>query len=185
MLEQAAIAEAIADARLERVELLRQRHDHAAADLLAMAVDDAHGLGGLFVAHRDRRLAQRRHRERKQPRRRPGGAHRFDAVAVEQRLDDAGLDVRRVRKTTVRPRSSCGAPDADRRRRSVTAGDGAFDPQQDHRHVVVLVGAAGERAHLGQDVRAQLIERQVRVLLDHLRQARFAEAVERSRSSSR
>ena len=94
VLEQPAIAKAIAEARLERGKLLRQRHDQAAAHLLAMALDDAHRLFRLVLAHRDARLAHRVDGERKQRRRRSRGAHRLDAVAVEQRLNDAGLDVR-------------------------------------------------------------------------------------------
>ena len=93
VLEQPAILEAIADARFERIELLRQRHDDAAADLLAMAVDDPHRVGGILVAHGDAGLAHRTEPELEQARRRPGGAHRLQAVTVEQRLDDVGFDL--------------------------------------------------------------------------------------------
>ena len=92
VLEQAAIAEAVANPCLERVELLRQRHDDAAADLFAMALDDADGMRGIFFAHRDLGFAERCRRER-QHRTRSRGAQGLDAVAVEQRLDDVGFDV--------------------------------------------------------------------------------------------
>ncbi len=54
------------------------------------------------------------------------------------------------------------APDCD-------AGRGLerrVDPQQDHRHVVVLRRVADEGRDLAQDALAQLLGRQVRVLLD-------------------
>ena len=60
-----------------------------------------------------------------------------------------------------------------------------LDLQQDHRHIVVLIGRPGEGPQVGEDERAQLLERQVRVLLEHFRQPRLAVAVERRRSSSR
>ena len=90
--EEAAVPKSIADARFKRVKRLRQRHDYA-ADLLAMAVDDAHGFRRFFSPHRDLRFAERVQRERKQAWRRSGGAQRLDTVAVEERLDHVRLDV--------------------------------------------------------------------------------------------
>ena len=95
------------------------------------------------------------------------------AVTVEQGFDDVGLDVGlgpedHGEAGVGHAGDSCGS---ERRRR--------LDLHQDHCHIVVLIGATGKCAQLGQDVRAQLIERQVRVLLDHLREALLAEAVER------
>src|SRR5262245_57045404 len=52
------------------------------------------------------------------------------------------------------------------------------DPQQDHGHIIMLIGTAGKGAQLSQDVGPQLIERQVGVLLDDVRQPLLAEAVE-------
>ena len=70
VLEQAAILEAIADAQFERVEFLRQRHDHAATDLLTMALDDADGVGGILVANRNAGFPERTQAELEEPRRR-------------------------------------------------------------------------------------------------------------------
>ncbi len=75
-----------------------------------------------------------------------------------------------VRKMTVRPAM-------DQRVATICAAP--LDLHDDHRHVVVLIGAAGEGAKVGKDERAQLLEGQVRVLLQHLRQPRLAVAVER------
>ena len=93
MLEQAAVAEAVTNARLERVQRLRQRHDDAAADLLAVAVDDPYRFGGVGRPHRNLGLAERVERERKQARRGARRAHGLDAMAVEQSLDHVGFDV--------------------------------------------------------------------------------------------
>ena len=59
------------------------------------------------------------------------------------------------------------------------------DLQQDHRHVVVLRRVADERRNLAEHPLAQLVGRQVRVLLDQLGQPRLAEAVVARRSSPR
>ena len=72
-----------------------------------------------------------------------------------------------VRKTTVNPVIVNGGR------------AGVCHLQQNHRHVVVLIGRAGERAQVREDERPQLIERQVRILLEHLGQAILAVAVER------
>ncbi len=93
VLEQAAILEGVANARFERVELLRQRHDHAAADLFAVTVDDANGIGRVLVAHRNTGLAELVDLELEQPGSRPCSAQRLHAMTVEQRFDDVGLDV--------------------------------------------------------------------------------------------
>ena len=78
VLEQTAIAKPIADALLERDELLRQGHDEAAAHLLAMALDDAHRVLGLVLPHRDERLAHRVDGEREERRRRSRRPYRLD-----------------------------------------------------------------------------------------------------------
>src|SRR5918993_3166055 len=93
VLEQPAIPEAVAEPRFERRKLLRQRHDQPAADLLAMALDDADRFLGVVVAHRDAQL-HRVDREWEESSGQSGAAHRLDAVAVEQCLDDARLDIR-------------------------------------------------------------------------------------------
>ena len=61
----------------------------------------------------------------------------------------------------------------------------AADLQQDHRHVVVLRRVADERRDLAQHALAQLLGRQVRVLLDEPPEPRLAEAVVARRSSPR
>ena len=93
MLEQPAITEAIADARLERRERLRQRHHDAGPQVLAMTLDDPHRVRRLVGAHRDLGFAERVEREQKQARRRTGRAERLDAMAVEETLDHVRLDV--------------------------------------------------------------------------------------------
>ena len=59
------------------------------------------------------------------------------------------------------------------------------DPQQDHRHVVVLRRVADERRDLAQHALAQLIRRQVGVLLDELRRGAPRRSSRRRRSSPR
>jgi hypothetical protein len=68
--------------------------DDAAADLLAMALDDADRRRRVLVAHRDVRLAHRAQPKLEEPGRRSRRPHRLQAVAVEQRLDDVGFDLR-------------------------------------------------------------------------------------------
>ena len=64
---------------------------------------------------------------------------------------------------TAHSASSAIAPSPQRRH--------VVDLQQDHRHVVVLRRVADERRDLAQHPLAQLVGRQVRVLLDQLRRA--------------
>ena len=88
------------------------------------------------------------------------GDHRRDAVRLEQAADDVGLDLRRRAEDDDQlapSRSHRHAADGDER---------LFDLEQDHRHVVVLVGAADERLDLAQDALAQLAGVEVAVLLD-------------------
>src|SRR5688500_6466278 len=94
MLEQAAVAEAVPETQLEAGQLLRQWHDQPATDLFAMTVYDPNGFLCFVLSLRDVRLAHRVDRERKQRGRRSRRPYRLDAMAVEQRLDDARLDVR-------------------------------------------------------------------------------------------
>ena len=92
---------------------------------------------------------------------------RRHAVRLEQPADDARLDVgvraedddeiaHRARPSGARAASPTGR-DVRRRR---------LDLQQDHRHVVVLRRGADERLDLAQHPLAQLVGRQMRVLLD-------------------
>jgi hypothetical protein len=94
VLEQAAIPEAIADAGLERAELLRQRHHLAAAHFLPVTLNHPNRIVRLVFTDGDLRLAHGVDGKWKDAGRRRGGTHRLDPVAVEQRLHHAGLDVR-------------------------------------------------------------------------------------------
>ncbi len=60
-----------------------------------------------------------------------------------------------------------------------------LDLQQDHRHVVVLVGAADERLDLAQDPLAQLAGVEVAVLLDDAARAARRRTGRSRRSSPR
>jgi hypothetical protein len=92
VLEQPAVAEAVGDAALEVVELVAQPDD-AAADVLAVALDDAprlvRGVGGDGDADVLERVD--RHRPDRLRIARPAEAR--DSVAVEQRHHDARFDV--------------------------------------------------------------------------------------------
>src|SRR6185369_15960369 len=96
MLEQPAILEAVADAPLERLELGAERHDAAAADLVAVALDDP--LRRLRVLGADGDAAFPGlivQRERKRRPRVVAEESRRDIVRLEQAADDARLDLRR------------------------------------------------------------------------------------------
>ena len=60
VLEEAPVAEAVAEADLEGRKLLGQRHDDTHADALAVALDDPDRLVGVFVTHGHAGLAHRR-----------------------------------------------------------------------------------------------------------------------------
>ena len=126
VLEQPPIPEPIADARLQVLEFVAQPHD-AAADLVAMRVDDPRRLLGRFRVHGDPDLAERVHRHGENRLRVARHADAVDAVALEERHDDAGLDVGarseddnrlhgspaiRDPPTHVPPRSPCPRPSA-------------------------------------------------------------------------
>jgi aminoglycoside phosphotransferase len=68
VLEQPAIAEAVAQTQFESIKLLRQRHHEAAADLFAMALDDADGFRSVVLTHGDACLSHRVDREGEQRR---------------------------------------------------------------------------------------------------------------------
>ena len=68
---------------------------------------------------------------------------------------------------------------------AIRAATGSLDLHQDHRHVVVLIGAADERLDLAQDALAQLARLEVAVLLDDPAEPRVAEQVGVARSSPR
>src|SRR5258706_16176062 len=97
MREQAAVLEAVADARLDLAELVPQPHD-ARTDVLPVALDDLPRLLREVLRHGDADLAQRAHRHRQNRLRVAGDAESRDAVAVEEGQHDAGLDVGCCRK---------------------------------------------------------------------------------------
>ena len=97
-------------------------------------------------------------------------------VGVGAEDDD---EVGHERDLGCRPPRASSAVDVVRRGRPLV------DLQQDHRHVVVLRRVADERRDLAQHALAQLVGRQVRVLLDQLAEPRLAEAVVARRSSPR
>ena len=175
VLEQAAIAEAIADRLLQRLELVAQPHDLAVLELGAVALDDALRLVGLAGVDRDAHLGEAVDRHRKDRVRHVGRDHRHDAVGLEQAADDLRFDVGVVRKMTTRSvtvaRRIGDAPSPASRRRSIAVARAVVDLQQDHRHVVVLRRIADEGRDLAQHALAQLLRRQVRVGLDQLRPA--------------
>ena len=74
-----------------------------------------------------------------------------------------------MRSLTCRRAASSGQPPRRRKR--------PIDLEQDHRHVVVLIGAADERLDLAQDALAQLAGVEVAVLLDDPAEARLAEQI--------
>ena len=127
-------------------------------------------------------MRQREHRVRE-----VGRGAGLDAVRLEQAAHDARLDVR-VRAEDDRER----LPADDRVQARPSLNPALHGPReevvelhQDHRHVVVLRRAGHERLDLPQDPLAQLVGRQVAVLLDELRQPRLAEQVASRRSSPR
>ena len=64
VLQQAAIAEPVADDALERLILGAERDDAARRDLFAMALDDAARLIGVRGVHRDAQLVEREGKRR-------------------------------------------------------------------------------------------------------------------------
>src|SRR5439155_18158075 len=79
-----------------------------------------------------------------------------------------------------RPRTICASMSEWVRKITTRSGNGfahLVDLQEDHRHVVVLRRIADERGDFAQDALAELVRRQVRVRLDELAEARFAEAI--------
>ena len=103
VLEQAAIAEAVADAPLRAARARRaERHHLARSALVAMAVDDALRVRGILGVHRDptRQLVDRQ-RERRA--RHADAIMVAIAVRVEQTADDARpRSAEGVRKMTIR-----------------------------------------------------------------------------------
>ena len=57
------------------------------------------------------------------------------------------------------------------------ASNARSDLQQDHRHVVVLIGVADKRLDLAQDSLAQLVRLEVAVLLHDPAETRLAEQI--------
>jgi hypothetical protein len=94
VLEKSPILEAIRDAALQIVELVAQAHD-LGAHVFAVALDDPPRVLRGALGHGDANLAERvdRHRENRLGIARDAEAG--DAVAVEERRDDAGFDVGR------------------------------------------------------------------------------------------
>jgi hypothetical protein len=92
VLEQSAIAETVPDAHLQLVEFVA-KPDHLRADVLPVTVDDATRLFGQFFGDGDADLSQRAHRHRPHRVGLARHAKARNALAVEQRNDNAGLDV--------------------------------------------------------------------------------------------
>src|SRR5262245_15769503 len=93
VLEQPAVAEAIDDRLLERIELVAQAYHLAGFELGAVAVDDPACLAGILGPDGDPYFAelvdvQRKHRVRHGSRQ-----HRHDAVRLEQPAYDARFDI--------------------------------------------------------------------------------------------
>src|SRR6185503_20540676 len=65
-----------------------------------------------------------------------------------------------------RPRTMLASTSDCVRKMTTRSGTGAIDPQQNHRHVVVLRGAADKRRDFAQDPFAQLFGGQVGVLFE-------------------
>jgi hypothetical protein len=92
VLEKSPVRKAVADALLEVVELVAQPHD-LRPDIFTMALDDRPRRLRGFGANRDANVAERVDRHRPDRVRIAGDAEAADAVAVEQRDDDARFDV--------------------------------------------------------------------------------------------
>ena len=93
VLEQAAVAEAVADRQLQRLELVAQPHHPAVGQLGAVLLDDALRLLGVGLVDGDADFAQRidGHREQRlRERRRDDRRH---AMCLEKPAHDARFDV--------------------------------------------------------------------------------------------
>ena len=104
-----------------------------------------------------------------------GAAEAVDAVAVEQRHDDAGLDVgRRCEKTT-----TGRIMDRERRRQARTAAAPTSCIQQHHRHIVLLRRRSGKRLRSRAGSRSRRSRRMAdrACSLEQAGQPRVAEAV--------
>ena len=119
------------------------------------------------------------------------GHERPHAVRLEQSAHDARLDVGLRRKMTTRSLTNASPTSGDtasaRRAGATTSSHGRqlVDLQQDHRHVVVLRRVADERGDVAQHPLAQLVARQVRVILDQPAQPLLAVSNRPGRSSPR
>ena len=127
---------------------------------------------GLFFVHRDPQLVDG---ERKRRARHVRRHDRLDAVRFEQPPDDVGLDLRR-RSEDDGQTGHQRSPHV-RRQSGSAASNALIDLQQDHRHVVVLIGAADEGLDLAHDPLAQLAGLQVSVLLDDAAETGLAEEI--------
>ena len=96
VLEQSAIAEAVADGLLERLELVSQPHQASVGQLAAVTLDDAARLLRVVGMHRQPHLAEPVYRQRKNRMRHVGADDRHHAVRFEQAAHDASLDRRRA-----------------------------------------------------------------------------------------
>ena len=169
VLEQPAIPEPVSQPFLELLELVPQVDD-ARADVFAMALDDAPGIVGGFVGHGNPDVAQRVDGHRPDRLRIPGDAEARDAVAVEQRHDDAGFDVGRGREHD------------DGRHAGRAAAVPLLRPrvgQSTARSCRRAERRSRKGMHLAQHPLAQLVERQRAVLLDQGDQATVAEPLTR------
>src|SRR3954466_7894539 len=88
-----------------------------------------------------------------------------------------------VRKTTTRSGRCAGIGNLRECARVASYGESSdrckrpIDLEQDHRHIVVLIGAADERLDLAEDALAELARFEVPVFLDNPAEASFAEQV--------
>ncbi len=185
VLEQAEVPEAVAGRALQRVELVPQAHDLPGRQLRPMAVDDAARLLDVFLVHGQADVAEAVNRQRKDVPHRAGRHDARHAVRLEQTAHDAGFDVGMRAKDDDEGGGGHGVSSPPRRNAFppfLRGGESSVDShrvhlQQDHRHVVVLRGAGGKRLHVAKDALAQLLGRQVGVLLEQPGETRFAETV--------
>ena len=93
VLEQTAVAEAVVDRSLQRLELVTETDHPSAGHFIAVAVDDVAGLELVGGVHGDAHFAELVDRQRKHGVGHAGGDERPHAVDLEQSTHDARLDV--------------------------------------------------------------------------------------------
>ena len=136
--------------------------------------------------HRDAHLAQLVDGERKHRRAvTADDDDRRHAVGFEQAAHDAGFDVGAASRKMMTSSLTSDRRSDGHRRAGGRVERRVVDPQQDHRHVVVLRRVADKRLDLAQDALAQLVRRQVGVLLEQVGRAGLRRSSRRWRSSPR